>query len=238
MHKLKRLFGRLPAEPRRAKPDPAMNIHCGEFEVNNWLVSEFVIDTLVPIVGVHPFPLNELVLMVAAVCRLKPDRIYEWGTHLGKSARIFYETTRQFGLETEIHSVDLPDEVSHQEHPGDQRGLFVKGLKGVHLHQGDGLSVCLNMHAQAPTPKHTLIFLDGDHRYDSVRRELAGIMRAIPTAHILLHDTFFQSKDSGYNVGPYRAISDAMTEARTPYRILSTGTGLPGMTLLYTLPHV
>lgn len=236
MHKLRRLLG-LAAQPMRTRQDPAVNVHCQEFEVNNWLVSEFVLKTLVPIVGTHPFPLNELVLMVAAVCRLKPDRIYEWGTHLGKSARIFYETTAHFGLETDIHSIDLPDDVSHQEHPGHQRGLFVKGLHRVRLHQGDGLSVCLKIHAEAPAPKQTLIFLDGDHRYDSVRRELAGIMSGIPTANILLHDTFFQSTDSGYNVGPYRAICDAMTETRVPYRVLSTGTGLPGMTLLYTLPH-
>lgn len=236
MDRFRRLLG-LAVVPTRAKQDPAMNVHCGEFEVNNWLVSEFVLNTLVPIVGVHPFPLNELVLMVAAVCRLKPDRIYEWGTHLGKSARVFYETARHFGLDVEIHSVDLPDHVIHQEHPGHQRGMLVKGLQGVHLHQGDGLSVCLDIHAKAATPKHTLIFIDGDHSYASVRRELAGIMTGIPEAHILLHDTFFQSSESGYNVGPYRAISEAITETDVRYRLLSTQTGLPGMTLLYQLPQ-
>jgi hypothetical protein len=236
MDRFRRLLG-LAVVPTRAKQDPAMNVHCGEFEVNNWLVSEFVLNTLVPIVGVHPFPLNELVLMVAAVCRLKPGRIYEWGTHLGKSARVFYETARHFGLDVEIHSVDLPDHVLHQEHPGHQRGMLVKGLQDVHLHQGDGLSVCLDIQAQAATPKQTLIFIDGDHSYASVRRELAGIMNGIPEAHILLHDTFFQSSESGYNVGPYRAISEAITETDVRYRLLSTQTGLPGMTLLYQLPQ-
>jgi len=70
-----------------------------------------------------------------------------------------------------------------------------------------------------------------------VRRELAGIMTGIPEAHILLHDTFFQSYESGYNVGPYRAISEAITETDVRYRLLSTQTGLPGMTLLYQLPQ-
>jgi len=236
MDRFRRLLG-LAVVPTRAKQDPAMNVHCGEFEVNNWLVSEFVLNTLVPIVGVHPFPLNELVLMVAAVCRLKPDRIYEWGTHLGKSARVFYETARHFGLDVEIHSVDLPDDVIHQEHPGHQRGMLVRGLQDVHLHQGDGLSVCLNIQAQAATTKQPLIFIDGDHSYASVRRELAGIMTGIPEAHMLLHDTFFQSSESGYNVGPYRAISEAITETDLRYRLLSTQTGLPGMTLLYQLPQ-
>jgi cephalosporin hydroxylase len=216
--------------------DPALNIHCDEFEVDNWLVSEFIVERLVPIVGVHPFPLNEMVLMVAAVCRLKPDHIYEWGTHLGKSARVFYETAKHFGLNVDIHSVDLPDTVVHQEHPGHQRGMLVKGLEGVHLHQGDGLSVCLDIHARTAKPHETLVFIDGDHSYNSVKRELAGIMTGMPEAHILLHDTFFQSCQSGYNVGPYQAVADALAAAPRRYRPLSSHTGLPGMTLLYQLP--
>ncbi len=216
-------------------PDPALNLCCGEFEVNNWLVSEFIIEQLVPIVGVHPFPLNEMVLMVAAVCRLKPKAIYEWGTHHGKSARIFYETAKHFGLCVDVHSVDLPDDAVHQEHPGHQRGMLVKGLPNVHLHQGDGLSVCLEL-ARRGMPRESLVFIDGDHRYDSVKRELAGIMSGMPEAHILLHDTFFQTAQSGYNVGPHQAIVDALAAAPRRYRCLSSHTGLPGMTLLYQLP--
>ena len=236
MDRFRRLL-RLAVVPKHAKQeDPAVNVHCDEFEVNNWLVSKFVVDTLVPIVGVHPFPLSEIVLMVAAVCRLKPDHIYEWGTHLGKSARVFYETAKHFGLDVDIHSVDLPDDVLHQEHPGHHRGMLVKGLEGVHLHQGDGLSVCLGIHACSVKPRKTLVFVDGDHAYQSVRRELFGIMTEMPEAHILLHDTFFQSGQSGYNVGPYQAIVDALATAPRCYRMLSSNMGLPGMTLLYQLP--
>ena len=61
----------------------------GEFEVNNWIISEFIVEKLVPVVGVHPFPLDELSLMTAAVCRFQPELIFEWGTNIGKSARIF-----------------------------------------------------------------------------------------------------------------------------------------------------
>src|SRR5207245_8967376 len=65
--------------------DPAVNVNCSEFEVNNWIISEFIFQKLVPIVGVTPYPINELALMVSAVCRLKPTHIFEWGTHIGKS---------------------------------------------------------------------------------------------------------------------------------------------------------
>jgi len=217
--------------------DPALNILCDKFEVDNWLVSEFIVERLIPIVGVHPFPLNEMVLMVSAVCRLKPDHIYEWGTHLGKSARVFHETAKHFGLNVDIHSVDLPDTVLHQEHPGNQRGMLAKGLERVHLHQGDGLSVCLDIHACTAKPCQALVFIDGDHSYNTVRRELDGIMTSMPEAHILLHDTFFQSAESGYNIGPHQAIIEALAAAPDRYRRISTETGLPGMTLLYHYVH-
>lgn len=232
------LFGSQPVSPPAVSiQNPALNIHCSEFEVNNWIVSEFVMGTLVPIVGVHPFPLNELVLMVSAVCRFRPDHIVEWGTHLGKSARIFHETSKRFGLDMEIHSVDLPDDIVHQEHPGQERGILVKGLSGIHLHQGDGLTVCLEVHNRIGKPSKTLVFIDGDHNHDSVKRELTGVMMHMPEANILLHDTFFQSAESGYNIGPYQAIAEVMAATPGRYRMLSTQTGLPGMTLLYQLPH-
>lgn len=236
MRSLREVLGLASVPSPKPRPDPAVNLHCSQFEVNNWLVSEFIVETLIPIVGVHPFPLNELVLMVAAVCRVKPARIYEWGTHHGKSARVFYETAKHFGVDVEIHSIDLPDTASHQEHPGDQCGMLVKGLERVHLHQGDGLSACLRLHAGTEKPCSTLVFIDGDHSYDSVARELEGIITGVPEAQILLHDTFFQSSQSGYNVGPYQAIVDVLSRTSRRYQIIASGTGLPGMTLLYQLP--
>lgn len=236
MNALRKFLGFQPAGLQKQYPDPAVNMHCSEFEVNNWVISEFIVDRLVPVVGVHPFPLNELLFMVSAVCRLKPTHIFEWGTHIGKSARVFYETSQCFGLNLEIHSVDLPDDAAHLEHPGQQRGVMVRGLPGVHLHQGDGLGTAHSLCSQISPPLRPLFFVDGDHSYDSVRRELTGILNSIPRANILLHDTFFQSKESGYNVGPYQAISDVMAMAPERYRLLSTQTGLPGMTLLYQLP--
>jgi hypothetical protein len=228
MHRLRRLFSVRPDPlPTIPTQDPAVNIHCDEFEVNNWIISEFLASTLVPIVGVHPFPLNELFLMVSAVCRLKPDYIVEWGTHLGKSARIFYETSKRFGLDIAIHSVDLPDDTAHQEHPGLQRGVLVKGLHEVTLH-----------HNRIGKTSSMLVFIDGDHTHASVKRELTGVMAHMPDANILLHDTFYQSEKSGYNVGPYTAIAEAMAVAPNRYRRLSTDTGLPGMTLLYQLTTV
>jgi len=210
-----------------------VNPNCQYFEVNNWLISDFILNKIIPIVGVHPYPLNELMLMVAAVCRVRPTHIFEWGTHFGKSARIFYETARFFKIKSEVHSIDLPDSVNYQEHPGSQRGALVKNIKLIKLYQGDGLTVALKLCRQLKTAV-PLFFLDGDHRYRSVKREITGIIKNIPQAHILVHDTFNQSKKSDYNTGPYRAVKTFLTTVpKKRYQIISTTTGLPGMTLLY-----
>lgn len=213
--------------------NPVVNENCSEFEVDNWIISEFVLKELVPIVGIRPYPLNELMLMVSIVCRFKPTHIFEWGTHVGISARIFYEITKHYHITCEIHSTDLPDYVQHVEHPKHNRGVLVKNIHVVKLHQGDGLDVSLALYKHLSTKSRPLFFLDGDHEFRSVKRELAGIIKGAPHARILIHDTFYQSKRSGYNTGPYRAIREVLNAKRSRYVTLSTNLGLPGMTLLY-----
>jgi len=232
LRKLSAALLRLRAGPRL---DPAAVVKAlgTEFEVDKWALSDFVVERLVPIVGVRPYPLDELLLMTAAVCRVRPSHILEWGTHLGKSARIFHETCAAFGIPAEIHSTDLPDRQSHGEHPGSRRGELVREIGSVRLHQGDGLEVSLEVCRGAGPDCRPLFFLDGDHQYDSVRRELEGIMAERPRAGVLVHDTFFQSAESGYNLGPHRAIADVLPRWPPPPRSIATQTGLPGMTLLY-----
>lgn len=212
-----------------------LNLNCSQFEVDNWVISKFIIKKLIPIVGVKPFPICELSLMVAIVCRFKPTHIFEWGTHIGKSARIFYETAEYFNIKTEIHSIDLPDSSLHNEHPGNKRGKLVRGLPNVFLYQGDGLDKSLEIIKNIKEKCRPLFFVDGDHVYESVKRELIGIITNVPNAQILLHDTFYQSEESGYNIGPHQAIKDVLGELKTNYSKIETNTGLPGMTLLYKL---
>ncbi len=211
--------------------DPALNANSSEFEVNNWNISEFVVEKLVPVAGVHPFPLTELMLMTAAVCRFKPEIIFEWGTNIGKSARIFYEIVSNYKIKSEIHSIDLPDDVFHGEHPQQNRGKLVKGISEVKLHQADGLVRSVEIFNQKKPKGNVLFFLDGDHSYETVKRELETILKSIPNPIILLHDTFYQSSESGYNIGPFKAIEEVINKSE--FKIISTNTGLPGMTLLY-----
>lgn len=232
MRLLERLTGRAPrADVPRT--DPTRNRNCSELEIDAWQLSSFVVERLVPVVGLHPFPVHELMLLSAAVCRFRPSHIFEWGTHIGKSARAFYEVARYFGIPSEIHSVDLPDDVQHVEHPSDERGRMVRGLPHVHLHQGDGLDVSLAVWRDSGTPEAALFFIDGDHSEKSVYRELSGIVQQVQRPAVLLHDAFYQSPESGYNVGPYRAIERVLNEHPGRFKRVDSGLGLPGMTLLY-----
>lgn len=232
MSLLNKLIGRSP-RGEVSTADPTRNAQCTELEVDAWQLSSFVMERLVPVVGIHPFPLHELMLLSATVCRFRPSHIFEWGTHIGKSARAFYEITRHYGIAAEIHSIDLPDEVEHVEHPSSERGRMVRGLERVHLHQGDGLEVSLGVWRKADRPGPVLFFVDGDHGEQSVHRELSGIVAEIPAPVVLLHDAFYQSAKSGYNVGPYRAIERVLREHPGRFKRVDSGLGLPGMTLLY-----
>jgi cephalosporin hydroxylase len=208
--------------------------HSGElFEINKWILSEFVVQKLVPVVGVHPYPLDEQMLMAAAVCRFRPALIFEWGTNIGKSARIFYEVSKAFGTGSEIHSIDLPDDAFHNEHPRSDRGILVRDIPGVHLHQADGLERSFEIISKQKKENNILFFVDGDHSYESVSRELSAILNRCPGAAVLLHDTFYQTEASGYNIGPFRAVQDVLSQQSHSYKTISTSLGLPGMTLVY-----
>jgi cephalosporin hydroxylase len=226
------ILARLGSRPGSIRADPSRNPACERFEVDAWLTSDFVLERLVPRVGVRPFPLHELLLMTAAVVRLRPPLVLEWGTHVGKSAWIFRETIASFGISSHVHSVDLPADASHVEHPGRRRGEMVRGLSGVTLHEGDGLDVAVRVWAMAGRPPAPLFFLDGDHARASVLREVEGVAVAVPGAAILLHDTFFQSSGSGYNIGPHLAVEEVLAQHPGRWEVLRSGLGLPGMTLL------
>jgi len=213
--------------------DPAKNLNCTEFEVDNWAISRFIIDKIIPIVGVNPYPISELNLMVATLTYFKPKYIFEWGTNIGKSARIFYETMKHFNLKCDIFSIDLPDNIEHNEHPHKKRGMLVKNIKTVKLIKGDGLEESLKLCKDIDDRKNILFFLDGDHSYESVSKELSTILNFSTDLKILVHDTFYQSDKANYNIGPYKAISNTLENKKEKFKTISTNLGLPGLTLIY-----
>ena len=112
---------------------------------------------------------------------------------------------------------------------------MVKGLPEVVLHQGDGITEAIKIYLESTISGDVMFFIDGDHSYKSVKRELDIILRMIQGAVILVHDTFYQSSDSGYNIDPYLAIKDALRGKN--YKVIST-IGSPGVTLIYKTNHI
>ncbi|HWY11545.1 MAG TPA: hypothetical protein VN026_09475 [Bacteroidia bacterium] len=78
----------------------------------------------------------------------------------------------------------------------------------------------------------TEFFVDGDHSCESVKKELSTILQNVPDTAVLLHDTFYQSEDSKYNIGPFKAVKEVLGNYKE-YELISTNMGLPGMSLVY-----
>src|ERR1035437_3663541 len=116
--------------PQRQNSVTTTNLECDTASLG-----QFVCRKLVPLLGTNPFPPTELMLMCAAMLWLRPTLVVEWGTNIGASARVWHETNVRYGLGADVHSIDLPDSISHPEHPGPRRGLLVRGLP-VHLQIG------------------------------------------------------------------------------------------------------
>jgi len=135
-------------------------------------------------------------------------------------------------LNCSIDSIDLPEGSIHVEYPKENYARYVKGIKEIRLHRGDGLTLSLEMASNCDPGNRVLFFVDGDHSYEVVLEELSNIAYTFPSAMIIVHDTFYQSEDSGYNIGPYRAVRAFLEECCQSYQLIETRTGLPGMSLL------
>lgn len=214
-------------------PKPTFEFEGKMFEVNNWIVSDFILDRIIPVVGVHPYPLGELAILVSTVCWFEPDFIYEWGTHEGKSARIFWETVRTFKLKSKIVTVDLPPSAIHNELPSsDQYAKYIKSIKDITKIRGDGLTASLKLCTKHPKNSRVLFFLDGDHSRATVYNELREIFKKVKKPCVIVHDTFYQSDESKYNVGPHEAVKQILRELKNLKIISENNLGLPGMTVL------
>ena len=194
-------------------------------EVNKWSTSKYLLK-LVQVVGVGPYPLDELMLMAAAFEYHRPEIVIDIGTHVGKSARIWFELSKQLQIPVKIHTIDLCDP-SHVEYPGRHLGHYIRGLP-VEQHIGDGATVARSIIVASPMACFVL-FLDGDHSYETVRRELQ-LCQIIKRGCVLVHDTFYQP-GSKYNHGPYLAIQDSLSNLPVK-QVVHLQTGLPGMSYL------
>lgn len=168
------------------------------------------------------YPQGELEFMCEAVEDVRPDAIFEWGTGSGASGRIFCEAAAIVcGRQINLVTVDLPDELSplESQHPRERTGQYLPGgvHAGVSAMRGDGVTTALMVWTQFPSER-PLFFIDGDHSYFAVYREVALIDRMVPNAVMLLHDT-----NDGPGLAGEKWVAD---QGRHTYRSIQGRTGI------------
>jgi hypothetical protein len=212
------------------------NSHLWCCESDTSALDQLVLEKVVPKAGLL-YPLAEISLMALVVDRVRPTHIFEWGTNIGGSARIFHLITEALQMDTEIHTWDLPEDTPHGQHPGKDHGKLARGLSRVFFHREDGLQGALAK-MDSERIRHPefrpLFFLDGDHSYSSVIREIAGLVSVQEEFHLLAHDTFIQKPDvKGQSRESWLGCPTALAAFAKDYRWLNVGFGNPGMAYLW-----
>ena len=130
----------------------------------------------------------EVTFLYETMETLRPGIIVEWGTNVGYSARILYEAKVLLGLRTAVHSVDIAREapILRPEDEGKERGHHVQGLN-VALHVGHGAQEAVSITAMSGRAR-PLFFVDDNHGYDMLSRDLEMLARDTPLAVLVVHD--------------------------------------------------
>lgn len=139
--------------------------------------------------GLPAYGDQEVEFFESVLGRHRPTHVFEWGTNVGASARLFHEASLELGYECEVHTVELPLDLAHldRDHPGHRYGQWIEGTS-IHAHRGYGLITSLTLYAQY-TPERALFFLDGNHEHAVVLAELEAISETAPSAVMMVHDT-------------------------------------------------
>ena len=126
--------------------------------------------------------MRERVMLYSLVFSLGPQRVLEIGTAKGGSAQIISAALDDLGMKGELVTIDpdtdqLTVDWSALAHNSTRvRGKFPKDLSEI-----PGL----------PGALFDFVFVDGDHSYRGVRRDLEHLIELVcPDTHILLHDAF------------------------------------------------
>jgi len=82
----------------------------------------------------------------------------------------------------------------------------------IRMLKGDGVTTALAEFVRLGGPERSVFFLDGDHSYTAVTRELQEIAAAAPRAVILVHDTSHPVEDTE------SAVEDFLSREGEAYR--------------------
>lgn len=139
--------------------------------------------------GLPAYGDQEVEFFESVLVRLRPTHVFEWGTNVGASARLFYEGARELGYKCEVHTIEIPDELGllDRDHPGQRYGQWIQNLP-IHTHRGFGLIESIRLHGEL-NPNQALFYLDGNHSYGVVLAELEEVSALDSDAVIMVHDT-------------------------------------------------
>lgn len=197
------------------------------FEVDCWVLSEILLDRVIPKIGISPYPLNEQMLMAAAIAFVKPKIIIEWGTHVGISARLFWEVKKALSLNCQIYTIDSMNP-NHPEFPGAKRGIYLHKTDIKQL-TGDGVVIASKLLENICNP--VLVYVDGDHSREATKEDFAIWDKLPSKSGILAHDVFFQTP-SNYNIGPWLSFQELVQQKSDISQVQWQLLGLPGMVFM------
>jgi len=114
--------------------------------------------------------------------------VLEIGTLYGRSAAIIASALKRSGKDVQFVSVDIEPQVQAET----RRRLEEAGLADfVSLFSG----TCDDFFREHPGFQPALVFIDGDHSYDGVRRDLEALEDHVPTSGLVLFHDFLDERN-------------------------------------------
>jgi len=143
--------------------------------------------------GDHELPPEEYLCMAGLVHTLKPSRVFEIGTHRGRTTRLIADYS---GAHTRIHTMDLPPERMMEARcfPEARSALIGEQFRNHPMR-----AKITQLYADSQTfdfspyqASMDLVFVDGDHTYEGVKRDSENALRMIRPGGLILWDDYHQ----------------------------------------------
>jgi predicted O-methyltransferase YrrM len=169
--------------------------------------------------GVNPGDRRALYYLIMA---LKPQNILEVGTHIGASTLYIACALKRLGKGGKVTSVDIVDVNDPIKGPWKEVGLSrspqglaeqLQCVDRITFHVGSSLEFM-----RATKQRYDLIFLDGDHRADTVYQEVSAALPLLSTNGVLLLHDYYPGgiplfPNSGAVIGPFYAFKRIKSES-------------------------
>ena len=139
----------------------------------------------------HELPFEELFYLVALIRAARPAVIFEIGTHQGRTARLFAERSPE---RAKVYTLDLPVEKMRERARYD---CTDSGVPGEEARKSPAAHKIVQLYGDSRTFDFRpfdgtvdLMFIDGDHAYETVKQDTANALRMIAPGGIIIWDDY------------------------------------------------